>query len=192
MRNFLKSFAPPSKRFFIALSVAVLLVVATVVLIITVKPSKRYTSLNDFISNILAYKELTQTADGIDNVRVCLNQDGEAIGYRVESYAEEGFRDRITVCSYISLDGTFLYGMNIVNHSETKNQGSQITESTFRQQFELVQLPLWFNDGSLAEEELPENDGTRVDGVSGATISCNGAFKAVQVGYTYVQEHLVK
>jgi Na+-translocating ferredoxin:NAD+ oxidoreductase RnfG subunit len=193
MRNLLKSFAPPSKRFFIAISVAVLFVIAIVVLIIiTANPQKRYTSLHDFMSNIMAYQELNQTVDGIDNVRICLDKDGQAIGYRIESYAEEGFRDRITVCSYISSDGTLMYGMTVVNHSETKNQGSQITESAFRQQFELVQLPLWFNDGSFSEDELPQNAGTRIDAVSGATISCNGAFKAVQVGYTYVQEQLVK
>lgn len=193
MRDFIKSFAPPSKRFFIALSVAVLLIVGVVVLIITTSgPSQRYTSLRDFLSNVVAYKELNLTADGIDNVRACLNKDGKVMGYRVESYAEEGFRDRITVCSYISTDGTLMYGMNIVNHSETQNQGSQITEGEFRQQFEMVQLPLWFNDGSLSEEDLPRNDGSRVDAVSGATISCNGAFKAVETGYIFVQEKLVK
>lgn len=193
MGNFIKSFAPPSKRFFIALTILVVFLVGIVVVIVaTVNPTKKYASLNVFLSKVVAYKELNETAEGIDTVRACLNTDGKVIGYRVESYAEEGFRDRITVCSYISPDGKWMYGMNVVNHSETKNQGSQITENEFRQQFEMVQLPLWFNDGSLPEEDLPRNDGSRVDAVSGATISCNGAFKAVETGYIFVQEKLVK
>jgi Na+-translocating ferredoxin:NAD+ oxidoreductase RnfG subunit len=192
MRNLLKSFAPPSKRFFIALSVLVAVVVTTVVLLLVFGNKQSFSSYQDFLYKVVAHKELTVTAQGIDNVRECLDKNGNVIGYRVESYTEEGFRDRVTVCSYISTDGKTLYGMNMVSHSESKGQGSQIGEDYFRMRFEMAKLPLWFNDGSLTAEQLTDKQGTEIETVSGATISCNAAVKAVQVGYTFVQEQLVK
>ncbi len=149
-------------------------------------------SVAAFLNNIHSYQEIdvAEEAKPVTAAQRCLDVKGKTIAYAVTTYGE-GFADRVSVRCYFDLDKKTLICIDVVDHSETKGQGAEIATSVYKQRFEYVKMPVWFYDGSIPEEELEKQNGTRIDTISGATISSNAVVEAVNAAYTYYVNTLV-
>lgn len=108
---------------------------------------------------------------------------GNLVAYTVETW-EYGFNAEtpIVIRSTISADGTLLAGIEVVSEKETKYYGAQISESYFPDQFTGRTLPLLLYSQS--------GRGTRVDGVSGATVTSGAVVRAINNAQRFVTEQL--
>lgn len=150
-------------------------------------------SAEAFLDSIYEYQDLdvAEEAKPVTAAQRCLDVSGETIAYAVTAYGE-GFADRISVRCFFDLDKKTLITIQVLEHSETKGQGSKAATTMFTQRFEYVKMPVWFYDGTIPEEQLGKQDGTRVDTISGATVSCNAVVEAVDAAYDYYINTLVK
>ncbi len=178
------------KRLLLIAIAAVALVGIIVTTVLLVANSKRKKlSATEFIASIHSFQdvELSENAKPVTAVQKCLDDDGDLMAYAVTAYGE-GFADKVSVRCFFDLDKKTLIGIEVAEHNEKKGTGDKIATSVYTQHFEFKKMPMWFNDGSLPEEELPKAKGTRVDTISGATISCRAVVEAVNAAYLYYAE----
>ena len=185
------------KRKCIILSVGALallgIIAATVVAVVnrgnkTLSPQATVNSITDYEPISLA--EEAQTA-GVTDAARCLNEDGKFVCYAVTAFGE-GFNDRVGVTSYLSENGKKLIAIRVVSNRETEGQGKEVADSEFVQRFEEAKLPTWLYDGTVAEADMGKQDGTKIDALSGATVSSRAVVDAVNAAYTYFQNYMKK
>ncbi len=186
------------KRQLIILTVAALalvgIILATAVAIVNHRgsgtPSAQHT-----INSITDYEPISLVEgaekEGVTDAARCLDANGSFVCYAVTAFGE-GFNDRVGVISYLSENGDKLVGIRVSSNLETKNYGKEVEDSPFVQRFEGAKLPVWLYDGSVAEESMGKQSGTKIDALSGATVSSRAVVDAVNTAYTYFQNHLKK
>lgn len=165
--------------------VALIGIIVTTVAVVTQR-SRNAQSFAAFLETVHTYQdlELGQDATPVTAVQKCLDTRGKTVAYAVTAYGE-GFADKVAVRCFFSLNKKTLLGVQVIQHAETKDIGDKAATSVYTQQFEAKRMPLWFNDGSVPEKELAKQKGTRVDTVTGATVSCRAVIEAVNAAYTY-------
>ena len=172
----------------IGIAVAVVALIAVIVTIIAMVATRdrEVQSFAAFLETVHTYQDLDLEKDAkpVTAVQKCLDTKGKTVAYAVTAYGE-GFADKVSVRCFFSLDKKTLLGVQVVQHSETKDIGDKAATSVYTQQFERKKMPLWFNDSSVPETELPKQEGTRVDTVTGATVSCRAIIEAVNAAYIY-------
>lgn len=144
-------------------------------------------SFSALTASVYAYQDVDvaqDAANSVTNVQKCLDADGDTVAYAVTAYGE-GFADRVSVRCFFDLDKKTLIGIQVTEHSESKGSGDQAATSLYTQRFEFKKMPLWFYDGSVPEDQIPKEKGTRVDTIAGATVSCRAVVEAVNAAYTY-------
>ncbi|MBP3382097.1 MAG: FMN-binding protein [Clostridia bacterium] len=173
-------------RIGIAVAVVVLVAAIVTVAVIVANRDKKVQSFAAFLETVHTYQdlELEKDAKPVTAVQKCSDTKGKTVAYAVTAYGE-GFADKVSVRCFFSLNKKTLLGVQVVQHSETKDIGDKAATSVYTQQFERKKMPLWFNDGSVPETELPKQEGTRVDTVTGATVSCRAIIEAVNAAYIY-------
>lgn len=149
-------------------------------------------SAQSFINSIASIEmlEVEQDARFVTAAEKCLDGDGDLMAYAVTGYGE-GFCGRVSVKCFFDTDGKTLIGIQVVDHIETEGQGAEIADSPYVQRFEYVKMPVWFYDGTVPEEEMPAQKGTRIDTLTGATVSANAVVEAVNAAYTYFTESVL-
>lgn len=174
-----------------ALAVVGIIIITAVAIIGDRKSESK--SAEAFLDMIHTYQDIDVAADAkpVTGAQRCLDVTGETIAYTVTAYGE-GFADRVSVRCFFDLDKKTLICIEVTDHSETKGKGDKIATSMYTQHFEYVKMPVWFYDGSIPEEDLTKQNGTRIDAISGATVSCNAVVEAVNAAYTYYTGTLVK
>jgi len=168
------------------------IIIVTAVAIVGNRKAKTQ-SADAFLDTIHTYQDIDIPAEAkpVTGAQKCLDVSGETVAYTVTAYGE-GFADRVSVRCFFDLDKKTLICIEVMDHSETKGQGAEIATSMFTQYFEYKKMPVWFYDGSIPEEDLPKQKGTRIDSISGATVSCNAVVEAVNAAYTYYVDTLMK
>lgn len=134
--------------------------------------------------------EKTAEQEGVTYAAKCLDDSGKFLCYAVIGFAE-GFCDRVAVTGYFSEDGKTLIGIAVSDHSETVGHGADVADSPFTQRFEYAEMPVYLYDGTIAEEDIPKDAGTRVDALSGATVSSYAVANAVNAAHTYLVNHIL-
>ncbi len=154
--------------------------------------SKQDVSAQTFINSIDGFEaiELDANAKAVTAADKCFNANGKLVAYAITGYGE-GFCGRVSVRCYFDPDGKTLIGIQVIDQIETKGQGAEVADSPFVQRFEYAKLPVWFYDGTVPLEQMGEKKGTRIDTLTGATISANAVVKAVNAAYTYFTESVL-
>ncbi len=167
-----------------AIALVGIIIVTAVAIIGNRRPNIR--SASAFIESVHSFQDLDVPEDAkpVTAVQKCLDVSGDTMAYAVTAYGE-GFAGRVFVRCFFDLDKKTLIGIEIAEHTETKGVGDKVATSMYTQRFEFKKMPMWFNDCSVPEEELPKQKGSRVDTISGATTSCNAVVEAVNAAYTY-------
>jgi len=100
--------------------------------------------------------------------------DGEIVGYAINSYTPDGFSGNISLIAGFKPDGT-ITGISVLEHKETPGLGTKMTETEFSGQFV----------GKNPEEFIlkVKKDGGQVDAITAATISSRAYCDAVQRAY---------
>lgn len=159
-------------------------------------------SAQSFINSIASYEivEMTTESKTVTSVDKCLDAQGELMAYAVTGCAD-GFAGKVSVRCYFDPDGETLIGIQVIDHIEndkkgykntqSQNYGDEIADSTYVQRFEYAKMPVWLYDGSVEGEERPAEAGTRIDTLSGATVSSQAVVKAVNAAYTYFTESVL-
>ena len=174
-----------------ALALVGIIIVTAVAIISNRKAEIR--SASAFIDSIYSFQDIDVPEDAkpVTAVQKCLDVTGDTLAYAVTAYGE-GFADRVSVRCFFDLDKKTLIGIEIDEHNESKGSGDKVATSMYTQRFEFKRMPLWFNDLSVAEEELPKQKGSRVDTISGATTSCGAVVEAVNAAYSYFVDARLK
>lgn len=134
--------------------------------------------------------EKTAEQEGVTFAAKCFDDNGKFLGYSIIGFAE-GFCDRVAVTCYFSEDGKTLIGIAVSDHSETVGHGADVADSPFTQRFEYAKMPIYLYDGTIAEKDIPQGIGTRVDALSGATVSSYAVVNAVNAAHTYLVNHIL-
>lgn len=153
-------------------------------------------SAQGYIASI-AYTEDIPLKDDvifITDAKKCYDSNGKLIAYEVTGYSE-GFCARVSVRSYFDVDGKTLIGIRVTDQEESKNYGklksenygADIVDSTYVQRFEYAKMPLWHYEGQTDETR----DGTRIDVLTGATVSSAAVIDAVNASYTYLIQNVL-
>lgn len=170
------------------------IIVATAVAIVNHRGSGAL-SAQTTINSITSYEPIALASgaekEGVTDAARCLNEKGDFVCYAITGFGE-GFNDRVGVISYLSEDGTKLIGIRVSSNLETKDYGKEVEDSPFVQRFDGAKLPVWLYDGSVAEENMGKQSGTKIDALSGATVSSRAVVDAVNAAYTYFQNHMKK
>ncbi len=174
-----------------AIALVGIIIVTAVAIVGNRKPDIR--SAAAFIESIHSFQDLDVAEDAkpVTAVQKCLDVTGDTLAYAVTAYGE-GFADRISVRCFFELDKKTLIGIEVLEHAETKGIGDKVAASMYTQRFEFKKMPIWFNDCSVPEEELPKQKGTRVDTISEATVSCRAVVDAVNAAYAYYADTRLK
>jgi len=100
--------------------------------------------------------------------------NGEMVGYAINSYTPDGFSGNISLIAGFKPDGT-ITGISVLEHKETPGLGTKMTETEFSGQFV----------GKNPEEFIlkVKKDGGQVDAITAATISSRAYCDAVQRAY---------
>ena len=105
--------------------------------------------------------------------------NGEIVGYAVNSYTSKGFSGNISLMAGFKPDGTII-GISVLNHKETPGLGTKMTEPEFKEQF---------TGKNPAEFMLKvKKDGGQVDAITAATISSRAFCDAIQRAYNTIQK----
>ena len=105
--------------------------------------------------------------------------NGEIVGYAVNSYTSKGFSGNIFLMAGFKPDGTII-GISVLNHKETPGLGTKMTEPEFKEQF---------TGKNPAEFMLKvKKDGGPVDAITAATISSRAFCDAIQRAYNTIQK----
>ena len=157
-------------------------------------------SAQTFINSIVGREPLEIGVDAtpVLTAEKCFDHTGALVAYAITAYGE-GFAGRVTVKSYFDPDGKTLIGIQVTDQIESKhygslssqNYGADVADSTYIQRFEHVTMPVWLYDGTVSEEAVKDMEGTRVDALSGATISSQAVVSAVNTAYTYFMESVM-
>jgi electron transport complex protein RnfG len=105
--------------------------------------------------------------------------NGEVVGYAVNSYTPDGFSGNISVMAGFMPDGT-IAGISVLDHKETPGLGTKMTEPGFKGQF------TGKNPGEFMLKV--KKDGGQVDAITAATISSRAFCDAVQRAYNTLQK----
>lgn len=132
------------------------------------------------VSKVLKSKGLDQNT--ITEIAEAVDADGNTLGYVFSVTNPEGYGGDISLSVGIKADGT-VNGYETLSISETAGLGMKATEDAFKsnfankkaEQFEVVK------DGSGA------NDDSKVDAISGATITSKAVTSGVNACVTYAQ-----
>ena len=111
------------------------------------------------------------------------NGKAKAIAFECDGM---GFKDKVVVLLGFNLENDVLSGIGIVSHKETPGLGARVTEVAFRDQFKNKELTATFK---------VKQDGGKIDGISGATISSKAVCAAVEKGiemYQAVKEKILQ
>lgn len=141
--------------------------------------------IDEIMPKIIANKKQVTVKEQILPVFVDKEEDGKAKAIAFECDAT-GFKDKIVILVGFDLETGMLSGIGIVSHKETPGLGSRVTEVTFRDQFKNKELTAAFK---------VKQDGGKIDGISGATISSRAVCAAVEKGiamYPAVKEEVSK
>lgn len=105
--------------------------------------------------------------------------NGEVVGYAVNSYTPKGFSGNISLMAGFKPDGTII-GISVLNHKETPGLGTKMTEPEFKEQF---------TGKNPAEFMLKvKKDGGQVDAITAATISSRAFCDAIQRAYNTIKK----
>ena len=105
--------------------------------------------------------------------------NGEVVGYAVNSYTPKGFSGNISLMAGFKPDGTII-GISVLEHKETPGLGTKMTEPEFKEQF---------TGQNPAEFVLKvKKDGGQVDAITAATISSRAFCDAIQRAYNTIQK----
>jgi len=105
--------------------------------------------------------------------------NGEVVGYAVNSYTSKGFSGNISLMAGFKPDGTII-GISVLNHKETPGLGTKMTEPEFKEQF---------TGKNPAEFMLKvKKDGGQVDAITAATISSRAFCDAIQRAYNTIKK----
>ena len=105
--------------------------------------------------------------------------NGEVVGYAVNSYTPKGFSGNISLMAGFKPDGTII-GITVLNHKETPGLGTKMTEPEFKEQF---------TGKNPAEFMLKvKKDGGQVDAITAATISSRAFCDAIERAYNTLQK----
>lgn len=105
--------------------------------------------------------------------------NGEIVGYAVNTYTSKGFSGNISLMVGFKPDGTII-NISVLEQKETPGLGTKMTEPGFRSQF------LGKNPGEFILKV--KKDGGEVDGITAATISSRAFCDAVQRAYNTLQK----
>lgn len=105
--------------------------------------------------------------------------NGEIVGYAVNSYTNNGFSGFISIMAGFKPDGSII-GISVLEQKETPGLGTKMTEPAFREQF---------TGKDPGEFTLKvKKDGGDVDAITAATISSRAFCDAVQRAYNTLQK----
>ena len=105
--------------------------------------------------------------------------EGEIVGYAVNTYSKNGFSGNISLMAGFRTDGKII-NITILGQKETPGLGTKMAEPDFKNQF---------NDKNPAEFVLKvRKDGGAVDAITAATISSRAFCDAVQRAYNTLQK----
>lgn len=189
-----KRFGTIEKRKMLLMVIAAVAAVAVIItgaVLITGNRSKKIQTAQDFFDTVHSYRDLTVVEDTkyVTAAQECLDVKGKTIAYVVTAYGE-GFADKVSVRCFFDLKKKTLIGIQVAEQYETNGSGANIATSMFTQRFEYTKMPLWFNDGSISEEDSAKMKGTCVDTLSGATVSSRAVVEAVNAAYTYYVDNM--
>ena len=105
--------------------------------------------------------------------------NGEVVGYAINTYTSKGFSGNISLMAGFKPDGTII-GISVLNHKETPGLGTKITEPEFKEQF------TGKNPGEFILKV--KKDGGQVDAITAATISSRAFCDAIQRAYNTIQK----
>jgi Na+-translocating ferredoxin:NAD+ oxidoreductase RnfG subunit len=168
------------------LSVAVVLTVAAV----------RENAVGKFDEQITDLPQIAEThmmaADGYDlatfgitSVDECVDAAGNLVAYRL-SASVTGYNQEspIEMATTISKDGTVLFGIEIIKQKESEYYGDRISGADFQNRLSGRYLPI-FRTGEAGQ-------GAHVDGLSGATVTTNAVFGAINQAHQCVLANFVE
>jgi electron transport complex protein RnfG len=105
--------------------------------------------------------------------------NGEVVGYAINTYTSKGFSGNIYLMAGFKPDGTII-GISVLNHKETPGLGTKMTEPEFKEQF------TGKNPGEFILKV--KKDGGQVDAITAATISSRAFCDAIQRAYNTIQK----
>ncbi|HBE41611.1 MAG TPA: hypothetical protein DDW27_10495 [Bacteroidales bacterium] len=109
--------------------------------------------------------------------------NGEIVGYAVNSYTPDGFSGNISLMAGFKPDGTIV-GISVLEHKETPGLGTKMTEPDFSGQFTEK------NPGEFLIKV--KKDGGQIDAITAATISSRAYCDAVQRAYNTLRKGGIK
>lgn len=122
---------------------------------------------------------------GVSGVEECIDAAGNLVAYRL-SATVTGYNQEspIEMATLISKDGTVLYGIEIIKQKESEYYGDRISGADFQNRLSGRYLPI-FKTGEAGQ-------GAHVDGLSGATITTDAVFGAINQAHQCVLANFVQ
>ncbi len=105
--------------------------------------------------------------------------NGEVVGYAVNTYTSKGFSGNISIMAGFKPDGS-ITGISVLEHKETPGLGTKMTEPEFKEQF------TGKNPGDFMLKV--KKDGGQVDAITAATISSRAFCDAIERAYNTLQK----
>lgn len=127
----------------------------------------------------------TNAADlGISSVKEAYDSSNQLVAYVVEGRVT-GYNQSspIVMASTISADGTLVCGIEIIDQDETEYLGEKIDTPEFQAQFDGRYLPVVVAGGT--------DKGSKIDAISGATISSKAVIQFVNNAQQFVADNYV-
>ncbi|MGN0535924.1 MAG: FMN-binding protein [Eubacterium sp.] len=127
----------------------------------------------------------TNAADlGISSVKEAYDSSNKLVAYVVEGQVI-GYNQSspIVMASTISADGTLVCGIEIIDQDETEYLGEKIDTPEFQAQFDGRYLPVVVAGGT--------DKGSKIDAISGATISSKAVIQFVNNAQQFVVDNYV-
>ncbi len=127
----------------------------------------------------------TNAADlGISSVKEAYDSSNKLVAYVVEGQVI-GYNQSspIVMASTISADGTLVCGIEIIDQDETEYLGEKIDTPEFQAQFDGRYLPVVVAGGT--------DKGSKIDAISGATISSKAVIQFVNNAQQFVADNYV-
>lgn len=127
----------------------------------------------------------TNAADlGISSVKEAYDSSNKLVAYVVEGRVT-GYNQSspIVMASTISADGTLVCGIEIIDQDETEYLGEKIDTPEFQAQFDGRYLPVVVAGGT--------DKGSKIDAISGATISSKAVIQFVNNAQQFVADNYV-
>lgn len=168
------------------LSVAVVLTVAAVRENAVGKFDEQITDLPQIAeTHMMAADEYDLASFGIESVDECVDAAGNLVAYRL-SASVTGYNQEspIEMATIVSNDGTVLFGIEIIKQKESEYYGDRISGADFQNRLSGRYLPV-FRTGEAGQ-------GAHVDGLSGATVTTNAVFGAINQAHQCVLANFVE